>query len=103
MVAFQRRLAITFLLFSLLFPQTVSTQAQQPATTENSFTGPDLNLLRERVTEFWSLRRQGRRLEAMEYVNPAMRNNFLNQKEPPFSSFVLRSLSFLDDPASSPW
>ena len=35
----------------------------------------------------------------MEYVDPAMRNNFINQQEPPFRSFVLRSLSFLDDPA----
>ena len=66
MAASQRRLVITFLLFSLVFPQTVLTQAQQPAKAEKSaVAGPDLNLLRERVTQFWSLLRQGRRFEAI--------------------------------------
>ncbi|MDA2923362.1 hypothetical protein MYX65_01690 [Acidobacteria bacterium AH-259-L09] len=60
-------------------------------TVENS---PDLNLLRERVTAFWSLLQQGRRREALEYVEPASQDHFLNRRSLPFRSFEIRTIHF---------
>lgn len=61
---------------------------------------PDLNLLRSRVEAFWKLRQQGRKQEALNYVDPSCRNNFLSRSELKFSSFSLVQMRFTPNSSS---
>ncbi|MDA2937817.1 hypothetical protein MYX75_06095 [Acidobacteria bacterium AH-259-A15] len=46
------------------------------------------------MTAFWSLLQQRRRREALEYVEPAGQDHFLNRRELPFASFEIRTIHF---------
>jgi hypothetical protein len=59
---------------------------------------PDLNQLPARVAKFWELRQQGHRLEALDFIEPQSKENYLKWKELPFSSFKVTGIDLTDDP-----
>ncbi len=74
-----------------------------PGTATNSISqrpAPDLNLLRSRVEAFWKLRQQGRKQEALNYVDPSCRKNFLDRSELKFLSFSLDQMRFIPNSSS---
>ncbi|MDA2933639.1 hypothetical protein MYX82_04790 [Acidobacteria bacterium AH-259-D05] len=66
--------------------------------TQRESEEPDLNLLVERVTQFWSLLQKGRKAEALDYVDPATRNTFLKKREAKILAFTIRDIHPGDDP-----
>ena len=74
-----------------------------PGTATNSISqkpAPDLNLLRSRVEAFWKLRQQGRKQEALNYVDPSCRKYFMGSDEQKFLSFSLAQMRFIPNSSS---
>ena len=59
---------------------------------------PDLTLLEERVTRLWMLIKERKKADALEYVDPASRNAFVNRREARISSFRVGDIQVGDDP-----
>jgi len=77
--------------------------AMPPGTATNSISqrpAPDLNLLRSRVEAFWKLRQQGRKQEALNYVDPSCRKYFMGRDEQKFLSFSLAQMRFIPNSSS---
>ncbi|MDA2930305.1 hypothetical protein MYX84_10205, partial [Acidobacteria bacterium AH-259-O06] len=100
----KRRIILLFLIGTAFSPaalgQVLKNLVVGPALAESILLQrePDLNLLRQRVMDFWALLQQGRRREALEYVDPPTHDTFLNRRELSFSSFVIRSIRVQDRP-----
>lgn len=59
---------------------------------------PDLTLLEERVTRLWMLIKERKKADALEYVDPASRNAFVNRREAKIMSFRVGDIQVGDDP-----
>ena len=59
---------------------------------------PDLTLLEERVTRLWMLIKERKKADALEYVDPASRNAFVNRREARIMSFRVGDIQVGDDP-----
>ena len=59
---------------------------------------PDLGLLKKRVTRLWTLIKERKKADALEYVEPATRNTFVNRREARILSFTVGDLQLDDDP-----
>ena len=58
---------------------------------------PDLNLLKERVTQLWTLIKERKKADALEYVDPAGKNTFVNRREARILAFTLGDIEVGDD------
>jgi hypothetical protein len=70
--------------------------AQVPGK-ESAAQKPSLDLLVERIDNFWNLILQRKRLQAAEYVDPSVREKFVEQSVSPFSDPTLKSLELSAD------
>ena len=62
---------------------------------------PDLNLLRERVTKVWTLILEKKKADALEYVEPASRNEFVYRREARVLSFTIKDIEVGEDPKTA--
>ena len=62
---------------------------------------PDLNLLRERVTKVWTLILEKKKADALEYVEPASRNEFVYRREARILSFTIKDIEVGKDPKTA--
>ncbi len=62
---------------------------------------PELDLLRERVVQFWTLLKERRKADALEYVEPAGRNTFVYRREAKIVSVTLGDIQVGTDPTEA--
>ena len=75
----------------------VLAQAPTESADEPAAGLPDLNRLRNRVLEFWSLFTGGKRAQGLSYILPEGQEQVLNWKWPPVKSFHIEEMRFLED------
>jgi hypothetical protein len=61
-------------------------------------TQPDIELLKERVTQLWTLIQERKKADALEYVAPAARNTFVYRREARILGFTVGDIQVGDDP-----
>jgi hypothetical protein len=59
---------------------------------------PELDLLKERVTQFWTFIKDRNKADALEYVEPAGRNAFVYRREARILAFTLAEIQVGEDP-----
>ena len=59
---------------------------------------PDFDLLKERVILLWTFITERKKADALEYVDPAARNTFVNRREARILSFTVEDIQVGDDP-----
>src|SRR5262245_44701089 len=60
--------------------------------------GQDLNKLPKRVSQLWALRQQGKKDEALRYIDPDTRQRYLSSAENPIAKIDISGLEFTNDP-----